>query len=62
MEQMEQRVLRLEYDTAQANSEKDVAKTELNMRTVEKIELEERIKSLKLQHDEFREKSFNQGE
>ena len=62
MEQMEQRVLRLEYDTAQANSEKDVAKTELNMRTVEKIELEERIKSLKLQHEEFREKSFNQGE
>ena len=62
MEQMEQRVLQLEYDTAQANSEKDVAKTELNMRTVEKIELEERIKSLKLQHEEFREKSFNQGE
>lgn len=62
MEQMEQRVLQLEYDTAQANTEKDVAKTELNMRTVEKIELEERIKSLKLQHEEFREKSFNQGE
>ena len=62
MEQMEQRVHRLEYDTAQANTEKDVAKTELNMRTVEKIELEERIKSLKLQHEEFREKSFNQGE
>ena len=62
MEQIEQRVLQLEYDTAQANTEKDVAKTELNMRTVEKIELEERIKSLKLQHEEFREKSFNQGE
>lgn len=44
-------MLRLEYDTSQANTEKDVAKTELNMRTVEKIELEEKIKSIQLQHE-----------
>lgn len=46
VEEMEQRVLRVEHEVAQANSERDVAKTELHMRTVEKIEAEERVKSL----------------
>lgn len=54
---MEQRVLRCEYETAQANSERDVAKTELNMRTVEKIETEERIKALQEQHEQFKQKA-----
>lgn len=51
---MEERVLRLEHETAQANSERDVARTELNMRTVERIESEERIKALQVQHEQLK--------
>lgn len=59
---MEQRVLRAEQEMAQANSDKDVAKTELNMKTVEKIELEERIKALQREHEHFKEKVMAQSE
>ena len=39
-----------------------MAKTELNMKTIEKIELEEKIKSLKQQHEELKERVIAQGE
>ena len=55
-------MLRLEHETAQANSEREVAKTELNMRTVEKIEVEERTKSLHAQHEQLKQQVIQQGE
>ena len=52
-------MLKLEHEMSEANSDRDVAKTELNMRTIEKIELEERIRTLQKEHADFREKAMD---
>lgn len=62
MYKMEQLILKLNHQIDQANSERDAAKTELEMRTIEKIKAEEQSKYLRMQHDELKAKALQQSE
>jgi len=62
MYKMEQLILKLNHQIDQANSEKDVAKADVEMRTIDKITAEEQSKYLRLQHDELKTKALQQSE
>ena len=62
MYKMEQLILKLNHQIDQANSERDVAKADVEMRTIDKITAEEQSKYLRLQHDELKTKALQQSE
>ena len=58
MYKMEQLILKLNHQIDQANSERDVAKADVEMRTIDKITAEEQSKYLRMQHDELKTKAL----